>query len=154
MANEPRFSATALIDAPAAQLYAIIADYHEGHPRILPKPPFVDLKVEEGGVGAGTVLRITMRLLGQTQSFRSTVTEPEPGRVLLEANENGYNTSFIVEPQGEQQARVTIETVLGGRSGLVGKLEGWFVRRLLHSAYQRELAKLAEVAQAQVRILA
>ena len=56
-------SASAVIHAPAADLYAIIADYERGHPRILPKPPFVSLAVEEGGIGAGTVIRVHMRVL-------------------------------------------------------------------------------------------
>src|SRR5687768_1410472 len=43
-----RIEAEAVIDAPAAVAYAIIADYREGHPHILPRPPFVSLDVEEG----------------------------------------------------------------------------------------------------------
>ena len=39
-------SASALIQAPPQALYAIIADYEHGHPRILPRPPFVSLAVE------------------------------------------------------------------------------------------------------------
>ena len=53
-----------------------------GHPQILPKPPFVSLEVEKGGIGAGTVIRIAMRVLGRLQTFGAVITEPEPGRVL------------------------------------------------------------------------
>lgn len=42
-------SASKLIAVPAAKIYAIIADYRNGHPRILPKPLFVSLEVEQGG---------------------------------------------------------------------------------------------------------
>ena len=47
--TQQRISASALIQAPAQQVYAIIADYGNGHPRILPKPYFVSPTVEQGG---------------------------------------------------------------------------------------------------------
>src|SRR5688500_9099663 len=90
-------SASALMHAPPQAVYAIIADYHHGHPQILPKPPFVSLAVEQGGTGAGTVIRVHMRVLGQLHMVRAVVTEPEPGRVLVETNDNGSVTTFTVE---------------------------------------------------------
>jgi hypothetical protein len=143
------FSASALIQAPPQGLYAIIADYHHGHPQILPKPPFVSLVVEQGGTGAGTVIRVHMRVLGQLQMFRSVVTEPEPGRVLVETNDNGYVTTFMVEPRADgQHAYVTIATEITGRAGISGALERWFVPRLLRPVYVKELGRLAAVAGA------
>jgi hypothetical protein len=47
--------ASAHIAAAPAQVYAIIANYREGHPRILPKE-FSGLTVEQGGIGAGTII--------------------------------------------------------------------------------------------------
>lgn len=145
-----QFSASALIDAPSQQLYAIIADYQQGHPRILPKPPFVSLAIEQGGVGAGTIIRVHMLVLGQLQMFRSVVSEPEPGRVLVETNDNGYVTTFTVEPRAAgQQSYVTIATEMTGRAGLLGTLERWFITRLLRPVYVKELEQLAAVAAAQ-----
>ena len=142
-----QISASALIQAPPQDLYAIIADYHQGHPQILPKPPFVSLEVEEGGTGAGTVIRVQMRVLGQLQTFRSVVTEPESGRVLVETNDNGYVTTFTVEPRADgQQAYVTIATEISGRAGILGALERRFVTRLLRPVYVKELEQLAAVA--------
>jgi hypothetical protein len=139
-----QFSASALIHAPAQDIYAIFADYHEGHPHILPKPPFVSLTVEQGGTGAGTVIRLQMRMLGQLQTLRGVVSEPDPGRILAETYDNGYITSFTVEPRGDgQQSYVTIATELSGRAGVLGALEGWFVARLLRPVYVRELAQVA-----------
>lgn len=144
-----RFAASALIPAPPQQLYAIIADYHHGHAKIIPRPPFVALTVEEGGTGAGTKLLVQIRVLGRLQSYRAAVTEPEPGRVLVETNENGYITTFTVEPRaGGQQSFVTIATELGGRGGLAGAIEHWLVARLLRPVYVRELEQLATVAAA------
>ena len=142
-----RFSASALIQASAQDLYAIIADYHHGHPQILPQPPFVSLAVEQGGTEAGTVIRVDTRVLGRLQTFRAVVTEPEPGRVLVETNDNGYVTTFTVEPRAEgQHAYVTIATELTGRAGMLGTLERWFVTWLLRRVYVKELEQLAAVA--------
>ncbi len=146
------FSATAVIQARPQELYAIIADYHHGHPQIIPKPPFVSLEVEEGGIGAGTVVLVFMRMLGQNQTLRGVVTEPEPGRVLVETYDTGSATTFIVDPHPDgQQATVTILTVMVKRPGLGGLLESWFVPRFLRPVYVRELAQLGQVAQTQWR---
>ena len=141
-------SASALIAAPPEQVYAIIAEYRDGHPHILPKPHFVDLVVEQGGVGAGTVIRFQMRLIGRTQTFRAAITEPEPGRVLVETDlQTGAVTTFTVEPRADaKQAVVTITTTTKVREGLAGKLEGWLATRLLQPMYVKELGQLAAVA--------
>jgi uncharacterized protein YndB with AHSA1/START domain len=143
-----RISASALLTAPAARVYAIIADYAGGHARILPRPPFVSLTVEQGGVGAGTVVNFQMKVAGQTRSFHSTITEPEPGRVLVETDaQAGTVTTFTVEPRnGGQAAFVTIATDTPVRAGLMGKLEGWLAERMLKPTYEQELKLLESVA--------
>ena len=142
------FSTSAQIHAPAERLYAIIADYQNGHPRILPKPHFVSLQVEQGGVGRGTLISFQMKLMGRLQDYRARIDEPEPGRVLTETNEgSGVITRFIVDPRDDgRSAFVTISTTLPVRSGLAGKLEGWLASRLLRPIYTKELQQLAEVA--------
>jgi hypothetical protein len=60
-------SASTLISAPLRKVYDLIADYRNGHPRILPKPYFVSLNVEKGGYGAGTVINFQMQLMGRIQ---------------------------------------------------------------------------------------
>jgi hypothetical protein len=139
-------SATTLIHAPAANVYDIIVDYHHTHPRILPKPPFVSLVVEQGGTGAGTVIRCQMRVLGRLQTFRAAITEPEPGCVLVETTNDGTTTTFTVEPSEHgQHAHVTITTEVSVRDGIVGKIERWLTTRLLRPTYEKELAQLAAV---------
>lgn len=142
-----QFSVSALIKAPPQDLYSIIADYHKGHPEILPRPPFVSLDVEKGGIGEGTVIRVKMKVFGRTQSFRAIITEPDPGRVLAETNENGYVTTFTVEPRAkDKHAAVTIVTELPGRPALPGFLEYRFMKWLLQPVYVRELKQLEEAA--------
>jgi len=75
--------AEAVLEAPTEAVYATIADYRQGHPNILPKELY-DVRVEQGGSGAGTIYRFKMRVLGVEQSFYQRVSEPEPGRVLVE----------------------------------------------------------------------
>src|SRR5438309_7243277 len=91
-------SASAHIDADPALVYRIISNYETEHARILPDA-FSRLAVEKGGIGAGTVITFQMRVLGRTQMFRAEVTEPVPGRVLVETDldTNGGATTFVVE---------------------------------------------------------
>ena len=90
-------SAAALIPAAAQRVYAVIADYANWHPRILPRPHFVSLTVEKGGVGAGTVIKFQMRLMGSLRTFHSVISEPKPDRVLVETDLNtGAATTFSV----------------------------------------------------------
>jgi|SRR5215208_4043738 len=145
------FSASALIPAPAQKVYNLIADYRDGHPRILPKPYFIWLGVEQGGYGAGTVINFQMKLAGRIQSFHSVITEPEPGRVLMETDLNsGAASTFTVDPRADgQQAFVTIMTTTEVPDGFSGKIQGWLTTRLLHPIYVKELGQLAAVAQEQ-----
>jgi hypothetical protein len=141
-------TATSLVPAPPQRVYSIIADYRDGHPNILPRQ-FSEMTVEEGGVGAGTVIRFKLRVLGRTQTFRAAITEPQPGRVLVETDldTNGAVTTFTVEPgPSPEQSRVTIMTELPVRSGFLGMLERVLSTRLLHPIYIRELDLLASFA--------
>jgi hypothetical protein len=139
--------ASAIIEAPAERVYAVIADYRQHHPRILPKP-FGALVVESGGVGAGTVIRCGLRVLGRMQTFRAVVSEPEPGRVLAETIEGPPRvlTTFTVDGSDSGRSRVTIASEVLVRTGLLGALERYLNRRFLEPIYQAELKLLARVA--------
>lgn len=142
------FSSSALIEARPEVVYGIIADYKDGHPHILPRPPFVSLDVIEGGVGAGTKIHVKMKVLGKDGSFNSDISEPEPGRVLVETNDNGYVSTFTVEPRADgKHAFVTIATTMERRKGPLGALECWFISRTMLPVYKREIAQLAELAK-------
>jgi hypothetical protein len=140
---------SAHISAPAQLVYAIIADYRNGHPHILPSY-FSNLVVEEGGIGAGTRIRFDMTALGRKQTFRATVSEPEPGRVLLEDNgpKAGSMTTFTVDPVAQgAEAQVTITTQFQQRSGLGGLIERFISGLFLRRVYAQELQLLAKVAR-------
>jgi hypothetical protein len=142
-----RAEASALMAAPAARIYAILADYRQGHPRILPRRYFSDLRVEHGGVGAGTLIHFRLKVLGSTRSISAEVHEPEPGRVLAETDlATGAVTLFLVKPDGdENHTRVTIAT-----EWTSGGVRGWVERLLappmLRKIYLEELRNLAVLA--------
>lgn len=146
-------SASALIPASPQIVYRLIADYKNGHPRILPKPFFIALNVEKGGYGEGTVIDFQMKVMGQILSFHSLITELKPGRILLETDQNtGAATTFTVEPRMDgKQCFVTIATALNLPDGVAGKVQGWFIASTLRPIYVKELKQLAEVAVAETR---
>lgn len=139
-----KFSVSKLINSSPKIVYSIIADYRNAHPKILPKPPFVSLEVEQGGVGAGTVARVQMKVMGKTQTFRSAVSEPDPGRVLVETNDTGYITTFTVDPHNDgKNCMVTFTTEIPDNSSLMKKLEFKLSKILLIPVYEKELENLA-----------
>jgi len=149
-----RVSSSATIGASPARVYAAIADYRQHHPHIVPPQYFPRLEVLEGGVGAGTRTRVEMRVLGTTRVFEQAVTEPEPGRVLMESNLDGSGVSTFTVDRGESDgsADVTIATEITARPGLSGRLERLFTSLMLPRIYRRELELLARyVTKGQAR---
>ena len=134
-------TASKIIRAPIDEIYKILADYRDGHPHILPRNYFLSLDVEEGGFGEGTIVRFQMRLLGQTQTFRALITEPQPGRTLLETDiDSGVVTRFSISPANSQDlAEVTISTELKG----LGLVAGLMAKTMLQKVYHEELDLLA-----------
>ena len=115
---------SAEFDVPAAVLYEIIADYDEGHAAIVPPQYFAPLVVKEGGQGAGTVVEVTAKVLGQQRVMMMTVSEPEPGRVLVEEDaEQGVRTAFTVDPVTADRCRLTLTTHGRPVPGLRGLIE-------------------------------
>ncbi len=141
-------SASATIPARPERVYSLIANYNDGHPRILPKQ-FTNLVVEQGGIGAGTVIRFQMSVFGKSQAYRAAITEPEPGRILVETDldANGALTTFTVNPgSAPADSDVTISTELRVRGGILGKIEKILTTLLLRPMYVKELENLARVA--------
>jgi hypothetical protein len=131
-------SAERIVPAPAAAVYALLADYRDGHPRILP-PAFSDLTVLQGGTGAGTVIRFALRLAGRRQVVEARVEEPESGRVLSEAYpDKSAVTKFTVDPVGDRSL-VRIETSWEPSRGLAGVIERFVAPRLFRTLYTEEL---------------
>jgi uncharacterized protein YndB with AHSA1/START domain len=136
-----RVAASAVIPAPPQRVYEILANYHQHHPRIVPPEYFRRIDVLQGGIGAGTRTRIEMRVLGVTRVFEHVVSEPEPGRVLVESEPDGSNpTTFTVDPSAGGATHLTISTELKGR----GVIEAWLSSLMLPRIYRAELARITE----------
>ena len=136
-----RAAAERSVAASPEHVYRILADYREHHPKILP-PAFSNFRVEEGGVGAGTVINFDLKVGGQRHTYRQRVTEPEPGRVLTETDmSTGATTTFTVSPEGDG-SRVRIETVYEGANGIRGLIERLLAPLLLKRLYADELKRL------------
>ena len=146
-----KVKAAAVINAQPEDVYATIADYRKGHPSILPKESLYDLQVEEGGYGAGTIMRFKSRILGVEQSFHHRVSEPEPGRVLVEQDIDSVQnvtTSFTVIPVDQgQKSHVEISTTMNASPGLKGFIERVVVPLFNLPIYRKELKLLEAVAQ-------
>lgn len=142
--------ASATIKAPPEQVYAILADYRIGHPAILPKEYFHNFTVEAGGVGAGTIITVQMVVLGVERTFRLVVSEPEPGRVLMEVDaQAGSVTTFVVDPLANgRHAQVTIRTETSASFGFTGMIESVMIPLTLRPIYQQELKLLADYVHA------
>lgn len=140
-----RVHAERVVDVPAETVYAVLRDMEQHHPHILP-PAFAGFTVESGGVGAGTVVRFTFTAGGRTRSYRMTVAEPEPGRVMTETDtDSSLVTTFTVTPQGTA-SRVCIDTEWAGAGGVGGFFERTFAPRALQRIYADELQRLETYA--------
>jgi uncharacterized membrane protein len=135
------------VGAPAEVVYSYLADMRNHHPRFLP-PAFSDFEVEEGGVGAGTIIKYTLTAGGRSRKYRSQVAEPQPGRVLTESDTNSSAvTTFTVTPHGDSSI-VKIATAWQGAGGVGGFFERMFAPRVLRGLFADELRRLDEYARA------
>ncbi len=136
-------SSRALIPAPPQAVYSLIADYRDGHPRMLPRRYFPRLEVERGGSGEGTIIRFEVKLFGTTRRVRAEISEPKPGEELVETDlTTGARTTFIVVPRpGGRESEVTIKTEWEA-SGLRGWLARMMAPSLLRRIYAEQLAQL------------
>ena len=142
---EIRASSSTVIAAPPRVVHGIVADYHRGHPSILPPKYFGAMVVEEGGIGAGTRIRFEMRTFAGTRTLHAVITEPEPGRRLVESYPaDGMVTTFTFEPgpSGAGDTLMTIDTRYQ-RAGLRGWFERLLVPPFLRTVFRAELALLA-----------
>ena len=153
-----KVKAAEVLDARPEDVYATIADYRKGHPRILPKENLYDLQVEEGGYGAGTIIRFKSRILGVEQSFYQRVSEPEPGRVIVEQDidtKQNFATTFTVIPVEEgKKSQVEISTTMNASPGIRGFAERVILSIFNPRIYRKEMKLLEAVAQERVSVVA
>jgi Polyketide cyclase / dehydrase and lipid transport len=131
---------------PADLIYRLIADFEHHHHRFLP-PQFGEIKVIKGGYGAGTEHTFTSTLGGTARAFHMVVSEPEPGRVLIEQDTLSLlETTTKVTPEGSG-SRIVFETVWQGAGGFTGLLESWFAPGMMRRMYEDEFNRLEHYAR-------
>lgn len=153
--NRVRIHQSGVINASPEAVYSVLADYRSGHPAILPKPYFTGIELHAGGYGAGTALTVRMEVLGVEKVYHMVVSEPTPGRVLVETDaEAGVTTTFTVEPiDGGVRSRVTIATESTPAPGMGGVLERLMNPPIARRIYRKELQNLAAYVQSRDLLL-
>ena len=148
-------TASRIVGASAAEAYRLIADYRGGHQRILPPKYFGNLRATKGGYGDGTEIAFEMYPFGMkrsTQQARARVTEPEPGRVLVETDlDRGFVTTFTVDPVGPTSSRVEFVTTVPRKPGFLGAIEKAVITAFLRRVYDAELKQFDEVVREEAR---
>lgn len=135
------------IDAPAAAVRTLVADYADTRPKILTEE-YRDYAVTEGGTGAGTVA--TWKLQATSKRVRdvaATVTEPKPGTVVETDANSSMVTTWTVSEVGDKST-VRIETTWQGAGGIGGFFEKTFAPGGLKRIYDGVLDNLEKVATA------
>lgn len=132
-------------DQPIEKLYGVISDYRDGLPHIVPKAYFKGWEVERGGQGAGTIVNVTMSFFGKSFPFRLEVTEPKPGRVLVETDtDTGKYTRFTFAPTKEgSRVTLTIDSAIPIQPGVFGYLKALNVAFFAKRIYKAEMEGLA-----------
>lgn len=143
--------ASALIAARPEEIYGIFADYRRHHPAILPKQYFPKIEVQQGGYGAGTIFTVWTRALGVERVYHMVVSEPEPGRLLMEDDQTaGVTTTFKVVPGAQgQQTEVTIATDWNAQSGIGGLVEKLITPVVMRRIFRQELQNVADYVRKQ-----
>ncbi|MGZ6368394.1 MAG: SRPBCC family protein [Ktedonobacteraceae bacterium] len=151
MMGQIKVKAAEVLDARPEDVYSTIVDYRKEHPRILPKENLYVLQVVEGGYGAGTIIRFKSRILGMEQSFYQRVSEPEPGKVIVEQDidtKQNLATTFTVIPVEEgKKSQVEISTTMNASPGIRGFVERVILSIFNPRIYRKELKLLEAVAQ-------
>lgn len=130
-----------VITAPVDTVRAIVADYAQGRPRILPEQ-YRDYQVVEGGTGAGTVVKWKLQATSKrVRDVAATVSEPEPGTLVETDANSSMVTTWKVRADGDATA-VSIETSWDGAGGIGGFFERTFAPAGLKRIYDAMLDKL------------
>lgn len=133
-----------VIGRPPADVYAALADYEQRHRALLP-PAYHDYAVERGGQGDGTVVRWTLYVGNHRRPYRMQVSEPQPGRLLVERDaDSSMTTQWDVQPEGSgSRVRVT-SSWLQRATGFPAFFERTFAPRSLSRLHAEMLRRLDE----------
>ncbi len=88
----------------------------------------------------------SVTVMGREFPFRQIVSEPEPGRVILETNmDTGQYSKFIFEPlNGGKQTRITISSEFPVSPGFTGVIDRLTTAPMARKMFTKELQNLAD----------
>ena len=133
-------AATKSVSAPPERVREFLRDYRDARPRILTSE-YRAYRVEEGGIGAGTVFAYTFASPGRSRNFRLRVEESDEG--LFERDvESTFVSNWNVDPVATGSS-VTLEASWEGAGGIGGFFERLFAPMSLRKTYGRVLDNLA-----------
>jgi uncharacterized protein YndB with AHSA1/START domain len=135
------------IPAPPERVHAILADYRQWRPRLLPAN-YRDYRVEEGGSGAGTVVSYRLRAARRTRGYTVEVAEPTPGASLIERDrDSSLVTTWLLAPTASGTATdLRLSTAWEGGGGIGGFFERTFAPRGLRRIHGELLDRLRRAA--------
>ena len=138
-----------VVNASAKDVYAVLADYENGHPHIMPPKFFDGMRVLKGtGTGEGTRIEACFNVYGQKETLVMDISEPEPGRVLQEIDTKAKNiTQFIVEPIDDGRCKVTIRTKVMKSEGIMSFFDTMLTTFVLKRIFDEELKMLDQFMQ-------
>jgi uncharacterized protein YndB with AHSA1/START domain len=137
-------AAERVIARPPTEVYAALADY-AGRRRAIMPPAYHDYVVESGGSGAGTVVRWTLHVGNHRRPYRMQVSEPQPGRLLVERDaDSTMTTQWEVHPEGTGSRVRVSSTWLQRAKGFPAFFERTFAPRSLSRLHGETLRRLAE----------
>jgi hypothetical protein len=133
------------IDAAPERVLEFLRDYRESRPRIF-TGNYTAYRVEQGGVGDGTVVGYHFAAGGRERDYRLRV-EESSGALVERDQLSSFVSKWTVTPTGSGSA-VTIESSWDGAGGIAGIFEGFFAPLGLRRIYGEILDKLAAAVQA------
>lgn len=134
------------ITAPAAKVYALLADYVETRPKLLTEH-YRDYEVTEGGSGAGTAVRWKLQATSKrVREVAAVVTEPDEHTLVETDTNSSMVTTWIVRADGDSSL-VRIESTWTGARGVGGFFEKMFAPGGLRRIYDAVLANLDTLAK-------
>lgn len=125
------------------QAYAALADYRGIRPTLLP-PEFSRYEVQAGGSGAETTVGWTLQATPKrSRTCLFTVTEPDPGRRLVETDTNSSMVVTWMVRGTAEGAEVEVTAGWQGAGGIGGIFERIFAPKGLNRIHDQVLAALA-----------
>jgi hypothetical protein len=136
--------ATRTVPAPPDRVLAVLRDYRDARPRLLPDN-YSAYRVEEGGEGPGTVFSYHFSAGGRERDYRLRSEQADGG--LAERDElSSFANRWTVVPTATGST-VTLEASWQGGAGIRGFFERTFAPLGLRRIYGEVLDRLAAAVQ-------